>query len=168
MTCVVRHPARPGFTLLELILVMVIAAIAMALVAPQLRGFGDRRRTEDEATQMLLLIRWARQQAVAEARPYRFNVDVDDGVYYLTAQTEGRFERVASDYGRRFTLPTDMTVEWIEPRRGGGDAFIRIEPTGLVEPGRIRLVNSEGSSFDLVSEAAAEPYRLESTGEGSP
>lgn len=155
-----RQSERAGFTLLELILVMVLVAMTLALVAPTLRGFGQRRLTEDAATQMLLLIRWAQDRAVVEARPFRFNVDVEARGYYLTAQTGGAFEAVRSDYGRRFALPVGATVEWSEPQHGGTVEFIRIDPTGIVEPGRFRLVNDDGTVFELVSNSVSEPYRI--------
>lgn len=160
------QPDRAGFTLLELILVLVLVAITLAMVAPTLRGFGERRRTQDAATDMLLMMRWARTQAINEARPYRFNVNVDAGEYYLTARNGGRFEAIRGDFGRRVRLPVDVTVDWLEPRHGGEADYLEITPTGAMEPGRFRLVNNDGTAFELRSESAAEAYRIAAVEEG--
>ena len=45
----------PPFTLLELILVMAIVAIIVAMASPMLRGFGEARRADNCAAELVAL-----------------------------------------------------------------------------------------------------------------
>src|ERR1041385_6637144 len=75
-----------GFTLLELVMVMVIFCIVMALAAPSLRGFWAGRQTRDAADQILTLTRWASSQAAADSQVYRLNLDTEARTYVVTSQ----------------------------------------------------------------------------------
>src|SRR5438067_9157424 len=58
-----RRTARSqprGFTLFELVLVMLVLAVIMAMVAPKLAGTARGRRTGDAATQITALAYYAR------------------------------------------------------------------------------------------------------------
>src|SRR5947207_6133930 len=69
--CILRH--RRGFTLLELVVVMLILTVMLAMVAPSLSGFGRGRQAEQAAANILALSRWAREQAISDGRVYRLN-----------------------------------------------------------------------------------------------
>ena len=102
MTSSTGHSASRGggFTLLELILVLVLISTVLALAAPSLRGFAQGRKVHDAAAHMLAVARMASAQAVAEARVYRLNFDADEGAYWLTARFEGTFEELGTEFGR--------------------------------------------------------------------
>ena len=61
-----HHGKVRGFTLLELILVMVILSTVLAMAAPSLSGFFGSRQTHDTAAQILALTQLARSQAISE------------------------------------------------------------------------------------------------------
>ena len=138
-----------GFTLLELIAVMVIIAIALAAVVPSLRHFGKGRQAADTAAQMMMLIRHGRSTAINRAQTVRFNIDPDTRTYYLTSEQDGRGERIDTSWGRRFELPTNMRVEW------NGEAlrqpeYVELQATGSIEDARIDLRLPQGGTYRIV------------------
>ena len=82
----VRPHKLRGFTLLELVLVLVVLAIMAGIAAPTLRGFARGRNVPDAAAQLVTLTRWAHAQAIAEGRVYLLNLDPAGGKYWLTVE----------------------------------------------------------------------------------
>lgn len=60
-----------GFSLIELVVVMVLLTILIALVAPRLTGFFHGRRLDSEARRLWALTRYAREEAITAAVPIR-------------------------------------------------------------------------------------------------
>src|SRR5687768_10165499 len=85
--------ARPAFTLLELIVVLLVLSVLFAMAAPSFSGFGAGRAAHQTASQIVTLARWAREQAVTEGRAYRLNFDPVNGVYFVTAAFGAVFDR---------------------------------------------------------------------------
>ena len=70
-------PGRRGFTLLELIVVMLLMALGVSLITTSLgRGLG-RRRPKAFVQQFVSLCRQARSQALSTARPVVLTIDGD-------------------------------------------------------------------------------------------
>jgi prepilin-type N-terminal cleavage/methylation domain-containing protein len=99
-----------GFTLIELILVMVIMAVAAALVIPSLRGFTIARTTDNATTLILSLAEYARVQAVSEGRDYRLNFDTQSETVWLTVLDDGTYGPPNNDYNEHFKLPKGMVM----------------------------------------------------------
>jgi len=162
-----RYPKRPfysheGFTLLELILVMVIISTVLAMAAPSLRGFFSSRKTHDAAANILSLIRFARSQAISEGRTYRLNFDQGRGIYWLTSNREGgAFSGLNSEFGREFLLPDDTTIELEKADdKNGTGKYITFFPQGMAENGTITLTDRRGDVIEIMSPSPAEAYRI--------
>jgi prepilin-type N-terminal cleavage/methylation domain-containing protein len=74
---------RPGYTLLEVMLVLTIMVVAASLGAVSLDRFGGDMK--QNAAIDLVRARWAecRGQAIEEGRPYRFAIKIDEGRFRL-------------------------------------------------------------------------------------
>src|SRR5579862_156578 len=83
---------QTGFTLIELILVMLIACVVMAITAPSLRNFLYGRKTANAVSQIVSLASEARSKAIMDGRTYRLNVDTTAGTFWLDAQNGGDFK----------------------------------------------------------------------------
>ncbi|MCM8768127.1 MAG: GspH/FimT family pseudopilin [Candidatus Omnitrophica bacterium] len=183
MTLITGRPnkRKNGFTLLEIILLMVTVGTVLALVAPSLRTFMIARQVRHTATQFLSLAGYARSQAIAEGRTYRLNVDRQEGRFWLTAEQAGSFQNLKNEFGRIFSLPAGTRVEpvtesqvafvpevpglWLPGYTGKkaeeGQMFISFFPDGRTEPLRWRLTDCLGQSVTLLCQSSTEIFRIE-------
>jgi prepilin-type N-terminal cleavage/methylation domain-containing protein len=149
-----------GFTLLELILVMVILSTVLAMAAPSLRGFFGSRKTHDTGSQILSLTQFARSQAISEGIIYRLNFDTRERTYWLTAQKSGTFELLDTEFGQIFTLPNDIALELEDTEIEGNDIFIKFTPQGTVTAGTIRLVDRRGLALEVKCPTVTESFYI--------
>jgi len=107
-----RRLQKSGFTLIELILVMMIIALIATMVAPRLRGFSIGRRSNDAAREIVGMAHYARTQAITEGRLYRLNFDVKAEKFWLTAEDDtGAFVAPSGDIGEQVTLPDGVQMD---------------------------------------------------------
>jgi prepilin-type N-terminal cleavage/methylation domain-containing protein len=79
------RPAGRAFTLVELILVMALLAIAASLAAPKMASFFRGRALDEEARR--LLAHYGQSRAVAEGVPVLLWINPSQSIYGLSAQT---------------------------------------------------------------------------------
>jgi prepilin-type N-terminal cleavage/methylation domain-containing protein len=150
-----RHWTSRGFTLLELILVMVILCTALAITAPSLRGWSHGARLRDSAEQFLAAARYAHTQAIAE-----------NGAYWITIQDGEQFVNVGSDFGRVFTVSEGVRMQVTAPDSPGPVEFIEFYPSGRSMPALARF-SDEVASIDVECRSPAEGFRLATGQQGS-
>ncbi len=149
-----------GFTLLELILVMLILSTVLAMAAPSLRGFFGSRQAQDTAAQILALTQFARSQAISEGVIYRLNFDTRDRVYWLTAWKSGAFEELETEFGQVFTLPKDMAMELEDVDEEEGDVYVEFTPQGTVTAATIRLIDRRGRALEVSCPSITESFSI--------
>ena len=119
----------PGFTLLEVLVVLVIIAMATTLAAMVLSGGLDGMRLRSSAKEIAAQLRYTRTQAIARGQPQHFTID-----------PRGHRWQAAGD--RQGKIPRSLGVEFIgarevQPRAGeGGILFF---PDGASTGGRVQL-----------------------------
>lgn len=155
-----HHGRNDGFTLLELILVMVILSTVLAMAAPSLRGFFASRQTHDTAAQILALTQLARSQAISEGIVYRLNFDTTERTYWLTAQQAGIFEQLKTGFGQIFTLPKDMVMELEDIEEQDMDMFLSFTPHGTVTAGTVRLIDRRGRALEVTCPTVTESFSI--------
>ena len=85
----IRHSSgkcTKAFTLIELILVMTILAIAVSITAPALANFFRGRTLDSEARRLLSLTRQGQSRAVSEGVPMELWLDTAHNSYGLEAE----------------------------------------------------------------------------------
>jgi prepilin-type N-terminal cleavage/methylation domain-containing protein len=147
-----------GFTLLELIVVMVILSTVLALAGPRLRGFFGSRQLPDTAAQILALTQLARSQAISDGIAYRLNFNTIRRIYWLTAWRIGSFQDIKTDFGRTYTLPKDMILELENLEQEGTDIFVEFKPEGTATAGTIRLIERGGRTLEVTCATVTEPF----------
>lgn len=119
----------PGFTLLEVLVVLVIIAMATTLAAMTLGGGLDGMRLRSSSKEIAAQLRYTRTQAIATGQPQRFTID----------PRGHRWQGAGNRHGK---IPPSLGVDFIgarevQPRAGeGGILFF---PDGASTGGRVQL-----------------------------
>jgi len=160
-----RRRTHPAFTLLELILVMAIVAIVVAMASPMLRGFGEARRGDNCAAELVTLTQWARTQAITRGATFRLNLDPNTKTYWLTVdQGDGLFVSPGTEFGRAFVAPDGVTIDWnVAPQQDG--QYVSFWPSGRSDPAVIRVTSPTGEVTQVACLSATETFHVLSTQE---
>jgi general secretion pathway protein H len=116
-----------GFTLLELIVVLLIIGLAAGLVAPAIGRSTDALRVRAEVAGFAAVLRHAREQAISTRRAHR--VVIDPGEHQMRV--------LVGDEVRR-TRP--IPARWIVESPGNTGLAVRFEPQGTSSGGDYRIV----------------------------
>lgn len=159
-------PTGGGFTLLELVVVLLVVGILLAVASPSLKSFATGRQTANAAAQMLAMTRMAQSRAVSQGSVYRLNVDPQTSAYWLSVQQGGAFVDLNSDFGQHIPLPEGTTVSLKVPSSPTPRTYVEFSPTGRTEESTIELVGVQGEAYDVVCESATESFRIVTPSEG--
>ncbi|MEO6104075.1 MAG: GspH/FimT family pseudopilin [Pseudoxanthomonas sp.] len=124
----VRASAR-GFTLMEVLVVLVIIAMATTLAAMVFSGGLDGMRLRSSSKEIAAQLRYTRTQAIATGQPQRFTIDPHGHLWQAAGKRHGRIPQ---------SLGVDFTgAREVQPRVGdGGIVFF---PDGASTGGRVQL-----------------------------
>jgi type II secretion system protein H len=165
--------AGRGFTLVELILVMVLLTIVASFVAPRMSSFFRGRALSAEAQRLLSLTHYAQSRAVAEGVPVLLWIDPKRSAYGIEVQgvhATGRDHEVAyeADGGVTLQLPavTDAPVSEDDDERLGlpeNVAAIRFTPDGFFDEVSVRQIilrQGEGAALQIAPKANRLGYEI--------
>jgi type II secretion system protein H len=158
--------SRRAFTLVELVLVLVVMATALAIAAPSLGGWRRGQRLRDAGEEFLATARHARALAIANSQLHRLYVNTSTRTYWIEAQDGQQFVRLGTSLGREFSLPAGYTVSLVstptdpatgQSLPGSPLEFIEFYPSGRMHPlARVEITADDGGQFLLESPTAAE------------
>jgi general secretion pathway protein H len=129
-------PRRAGFTLLEIILVMLIMAIGMTIVVPAIEGGFTSREVNRAARRLYSIMHHLRGEAVASGRPTLLRINQHDN----TIETVGG--------GRWDALSERAVIESVRGAIAAGEDLwdIRFFPNGSNTGGAVVLANRDDRS----------------------
>lgn len=149
-----------GFTLLELVVVMLIIGIALTMAAPSMRGWSHGVAVRNSADEFVALTRLARSQAVVDATTYRLNIDATAGQYWLTQQNASGFVAIEnSDLGRMHTLPSGWHIAVSNAATSNATSF-DFDATGRANPGNVTISDDQGNSAQISCATAVDNFRV--------
>jgi general secretion pathway protein H len=101
------RPASAGFTLIEIVVVLAILAVATALVLPSIGRGTEVLRLRSETGRVAALLREARLQAVSQRRATRVTLDRARNTFALVAgDAEHPVRELSLPAGLRVTVAT--------------------------------------------------------------
>ena len=145
---------RAGFTLTELILVVLIIAILVGISMPLFRRQFSDLELRNSCYNIAKLTSLAQQKAIGESKFFRINFDFEKRKYWLMASGDlGKFKRLKTRYGRIYSLPPGITI------KGNQSSFL-FYPNGRSQ--KIDLtVSSNRSGFSLKSKGGLGHVKVE-------
>ncbi len=145
-----RLPGARGFTLIEIVVVLAILAVATAFVLPTVGRGSEALRLRSEAGRVAALLREARLQAVSQRRVTRVTLDRARNTVAVTAgDPDHPLRRVELPAGLRLSVVTGgesvsfssrgvtRETRWVVEAAGGRRLAIDVDAvTGRVTVGR--------------------------------
>jgi general secretion pathway protein H len=136
-----RTAAQRGFTLLEIVLVMAIIALASVLAAAAMTGGFKGMQLKASAKEIASNLRYTRTQAIATGKPQRFVIEPAKHAWQAPNAHHG-------------TIPDKLGIEFTGAREARANAArqdqgaIEFFPDGAATGGRIRLTAGK-SAWDV-------------------
>ena len=129
---VTRRSTSRGFTLLEIVLVMAIIALATVLAAAAMTGGFKGMQLKASAKEIASNLRYTRTQAIATGQPQRFVIDPVKHVWQAPNAHHGS---IPDKLAIEFTGAREAQVKGAPSSQGAIEFF----PDGAATGGRIRL-----------------------------
>lgn len=154
-----RHSAA-GFTLVEIIVVIVIIAVSGAILMPSMRTGLAGIRLEAKGRDLAALCRMARTLAVGEQQVYRIGLQRDSNSVFLA---DAYHERV-----RDFDLTEEIKLDTVkyegkEPHEE--TVFVSFYPNGRADEAEVVLSNRQGRKVVLTTDVLTGMARVAVRGE---
>jgi general secretion pathway protein H len=158
---------RRGFSLIELILVMALLAVAVSVVGPVLSNFFRGRTLDSEARRILALAHAGQSRAVSEGFPVLLWVDTPQHTYGLEEETTAP---AGDPKALDFSVDENLQLEAVDatpvPVNGRNLPAIRFLPDGTIDdtsPPALRLASVDGSQLWVVRSANGLNYEIRNT-----
>src|SRR5256885_2775533 len=88
---------RGGFTLLELVFVLLLLSVIASIVVPPMRNFARGRKLSDAARDVVSATNYARSQAISEGTTYRLYFDLNNRQFWLESRKTDSFQPLRTD-----------------------------------------------------------------------
>lgn len=149
-------PAR-GFTLLELIVVMLLLTILLGFAIPAFQGNALSGSPEGAARQLVSAVNRLKIAAMERQSTHTLHVDLDRGRLWVTREGEKTEEEEGAPPPVEWAVPAEWRIARV---RLPGDREIRaglltlgFYPQGYSDRAVVELIGDGGRSVDLVIEA---------------
>ena len=136
---------KQGFTLIEIVLVVLVLAIVVGVAVPNIAKSLNTVELSQCAQDMLMTMRFAQARSRLEQKDYRLVFDDGFKAYHLERavadeplddQYNMEFIPLAGRWGRKQTVPSSMTI-------GSNKQLVQFYADGTIEPVRMELFNDK-------------------------
>ncbi len=143
-----------GFTLVEIMVVLLLLGFILLLASPNFRGILAPRDFKRAVLGFAGTLRYAQSQAATTKVHHRLNINVTENAYWISREGEiGKFDRDPSSLGQLTPLPAGVSfLDVYQTERGkinSGVAYVEFSPTGWAEECTIHMKKSEQEVFTL-------------------
>ncbi len=140
---------RAGFTLLELLFVVIIIGVLTALSAPVFKNSFTNLELSNSSYNLLHLMRYAQERSIVERIKYQLNFDSRLSRFWLTNEPDplkpGQYSRLAGKIGRATVFPTGIKLET-------KNYLINFYPDGKIDQATIYLSSQNEKYFTIASQ----------------
>ena len=142
-----------GFTLLEMVLVLLLMGLFAGLTLPFVVSTLDRIKLQSEVRQISSAIQFTRSEAISRKTLFTFNVDIEKNQYWLAIPKQ---EEVTQ------SKPIDETVQVIDYQRADetlteGTFEILFYPRGNSSGGTIRFKSIDDKDEENIYAVTIDP-----------
>ena len=142
-----------GFTLMELVVVMVILTLTALLVFPKLSKTGEGE-LRSSARALAATVRYLEDRAVSTKTAYRMRINLDETAVEVTKLLPDGEEQPAGDVLlSKKLLAEGITISDVITSRLGkvtyGEVLLDFGPLGLGEPATIHLRSQDGRFYTV-------------------
>ena len=142
-----------GFTLLELVLVLLLMGLIAGLTLPFVVSTLDRIKLQSEVRQIASAIQFTRSEAISRKTLFTFNVDINKSQYWLAIPKQ---EEVTQ------SKPIDETVKIMDYQRADetlteGTFMILFYPRGNSSGGTIRFKSIDDKDEENIYAVTIDP-----------
>ena len=149
--------SRPGaFTLVELILVMALLVVMLAVAAPSLSRSFRARNLDQQASRLLALTEYSRDEAASQGIPMIVWIDPDSRRFGVDAHAgyTGNATRI-----KEYLLPEDLSFDPIDGAQasktpGHGFDVAEFTPDGVLDPASAAAIHISGHNHADVASIA--------------
>lgn len=159
MSFATRH--RRGFSLVELILVMLLLSLIAGLMAPSFSKMLPGAKMRAASTEFQAVINKLRADASITMRRYRLHFSASERKYWVTIETDplqkpGSFEAPTGALEGDFVLPDDVAFESFSgvPQIEDGGSAITFKADGSTDAATIVMGMEDGTRRTFTIDAA--------------
>jgi prepilin-type N-terminal cleavage/methylation domain-containing protein len=145
---------QPGFTLVELVLVLLVIAVCAAIAAPSLSGFARGRALPNASQDLVTTTNWCRVKSLGDGVEYRLNFDKAAGKWWVTKDdgTGSNFVDCTESLGTEYIVPEGVSISSVEfktlPENVDDQTiFISFRPGGRTDVATITLAYNEHYAY---------------------
>ena len=137
---------RHGFTLIEILLVLLVLGVISGLAVPNLSQMFSRFQLSHAANDMAYLMRYAQSRAVIQRLVCRFSLDKENNQYSIaqkdssddedapsdTNDSAAVFSKISGRLGRIFSIPSNIAVQ-------AQNLTVQFYPDGTIDKDSFKL-----------------------------
>ena len=145
-----------GFTLVELLVVILIIATFVTVVYPKFSdGLLEPQRLRSSVSKIASVAEYAHERAISTHLTHQLNINIEHGTYEVSAhKADGQIVMESGDINLEGRLPEGVYfigVEYEDKKLYSGEPVsVEFNPQGWIEPVTIYVASSEGRKMGIV------------------
>lgn len=139
-----------GFTLIELTVVLALAAVLMGLVIVAFRFGGPKANLKQRATALGQAIEACREKAASNDRRYVLRIDIRSGSYAIAEVQDTESESTSTEV-LSYRLPDNYRLDVLQDGAPGAQeqVMVALNPSGMLPPLTIRIWDETGRGISI-------------------